>query len=89
MAAKRPKQATAKRPATTNKKKAATRKTNGSAAAGATKARKSTKAENLVEMKPTHDQIASRAYEIWLETGCVPGNEEHNWLRAEGELVSS
>lgn len=33
--------------------------------------------------EPTHDEIAARAYELWLERG---GNEIVNWLEAENEL---
>ena len=36
---------------------------------------------------PTHDQIALRAYHIYLERGGVPGNELEDWTRAERELV--
>jgi hypothetical protein len=36
--------------------------------------------------KPTHEQVAQRAYEIYLERGATPGNPMHDWLRAEMEL---
>jgi hypothetical protein len=35
---------------------------------------------------PTHEQIARRAYEIFLARGSTPGNPEHDWLQAEREL---
>ena len=35
---------------------------------------------------PTHDQIARRAYEIWLQSGCVSGRDVENWTQAEREL---
>jgi DUF2934 family protein len=35
---------------------------------------------------PTHDEIAFRAYEIYLERGATPGNELEDWTRAECEL---
>lgn len=35
---------------------------------------------------PTHDQIACRAYEIWLQSGCVSGRDAENWAQAEREL---
>jgi hypothetical protein len=35
---------------------------------------------------PTHEQIACRAYEIWLQSGCVPGRDSENWAQAEREL---
>jgi DUF2934 family protein len=36
--------------------------------------------------KPTQDQIAARAYEIYLERGATPGDPMQDWLRAEHEL---
>jgi hypothetical protein len=36
--------------------------------------------------KPTQDQIATRAYEIYLERGSTPGDPMQDWLRAEREL---
>lgn len=35
---------------------------------------------------PTHDQIACRAYEIWLQSGCIFGRDTENWAQAEREL---
>ncbi|HEY1905562.1 MAG TPA: DUF2934 domain-containing protein [Myxococcaceae bacterium] len=35
---------------------------------------------------PTHEQIARRAYEIWLLSGCVSGRDTENWSQAEREL---
>jgi hypothetical protein len=37
---------------------------------------------------PTHDQIAKRAYELYLERGSVEGHHEEDWLLAEAELSS-
>jgi hypothetical protein len=34
----------------------------------------------------TQEQIAKRAYEIWLSRGCQDGNAESDWLQAEAEL---
>ena len=36
--------------------------------------------------KPTHEQIAQRAYEIYLERGATPGDPMQDWLRAEADL---
>ena len=36
--------------------------------------------------KPTQDQIAARAYEIYLKRGATPGDPMQDWLRAEHEL---
>ena len=38
--------------------------------------------------KPTHAQIAQRAYEIYLERGGTPGDPMQDWLRAEQELAA-
>jgi hypothetical protein len=35
---------------------------------------------------PTHEQIARRAYEIFLARGGAPGHHEEDWLQAEREL---
>lgn len=35
----------------------------------------------------TTDEIARRAYEIYLERGSVPGLDVDGWLRAERELL--
>lgn len=31
----------------------------------------------------THDDIAGRAYQCWLERGCPEGSPEVDWYRAE------
>jgi hypothetical protein len=36
---------------------------------------------------PTHEEIALRAYEIYLERGGAPGNALEDWTRAERELM--
>jgi Protein of unknown function (DUF2934) len=41
-----------------------------------------------VKSKPTQDQIAARAYEIYLERGSTPGDPMQDWLRAESELAA-
>ena len=35
---------------------------------------------------PTHDEIAERAYHIYLRRHGRPGNPEHDWLQAIEEL---
>jgi hypothetical protein len=35
---------------------------------------------------PTQDQIAARAYEIYLERGATPGDPMQDWLQAERDL---
>jgi hypothetical protein len=56
--------------------------------AKATASKKSSPAAGVVASKsePTHEQIASRAYELYLARGSVEGNHEEDWLLAEAEL---
>jgi len=35
---------------------------------------------------PTNDEISLRAYHIYLERGCTPGDPMQDWLQAEREL---
>jgi hypothetical protein len=35
---------------------------------------------------PSHEQLARRAYEIFLARGGTPGNPEQDWFQAEREL---
>ncbi len=37
--------------------------------------------------RPTQEEIALRAYHIFLERGSTPGDEIEDWLRAERELT--
>lgn len=37
---------------------------------------------------PTHEQIATRAYEIWQQRGGFHGADEADWLRAQQELCA-
>jgi len=39
--------------------------------------------------KPTRDDIALRAYHIYLERGCTPGDPLDDWVRAERELTET
>lgn len=43
---------------------------------------------SMTNYTPTHDEIAARAYQIYLRDGCVEGRDLDNWLRAEAELRS-
>lgn len=38
---------------------------------------------------PTHEEIAKRAYEIYLERGGAPGSQDTDWSQAEQELRGS
>jgi Protein of unknown function (DUF2934) len=45
-------------------------------------------AEPIV-IRPTHDQIAALAQKFWAERGYTEGHAEHDWLRAERELMKA
>jgi hypothetical protein len=51
-------------------------------AASSVAAKKPRKAKS----QPTQEEIALRAYHIFLERGSTPGNEVQDWLQAEREL---
>jgi len=53
----------------------------------ATRTPRNAKSGAQLELKPTRDEIARRAYEIWPSTGCPHGRDQHNWLQAEKELA--
>ncbi|HVO17717.1 MAG TPA: DUF2934 domain-containing protein [Anaeromyxobacter sp.] len=36
--------------------------------------------------EPSYEEISQRARQIWESSGCQPGNDLENWLRAEREL---
>ena len=52
-------------------------------------AKKKTTAEMAepIVIRPTHEQIAALAQKFWAERGYTDGNHEHDWLRAERELM--
>jgi hypothetical protein len=37
--------------------------------------------------RPTHQEVAARAYQIYLERGRVEGHEIDDWLQAEYEVM--
>ena len=39
--------------------------------------------------RPTEQQIASRAHQIFLERGATPGRDLDDWLQAERELTAA
>jgi len=41
-----------------------------------------------VKSRPSQDDIAARAYQIYLERGTTPGDPMQDWLRAERELAA-
>jgi hypothetical protein len=45
------------------------------------------KKSKKTKAQPTQEEIALRAYHIYLERGSTPGNPSEDWLRAEQELT--
>lgn len=41
------------------------------------------------ELGPRHDEIARRAYEVYLARGAAPGRDLEDWLQAERDLRTS
>jgi len=46
-----------------------------------------TKKAHAAKSAPTHEAIALRAYEMYLERGGAPGDALEDWTRAERELT--
>ena len=43
----------------------------------------------MIERKElSKEDIAHRAYELFVQRGCEPGNDIEDWVRAEKELTS-
>jgi hypothetical protein len=45
------------------------------------------KEPRVARTHPTQDEIAMRAYEIYLKRRGAPGNALEDWIRAERELL--
>jgi len=41
----------------------------------------------MKSQRPTHQEIAARAYEIYLSRGARDGHDRDDWLQAEYELM--
>ena len=41
------------------------------------------------DYRPSHEEIAARAYEIFEQSGKVAGHDTENWLAAEAQLVAA
>jgi hypothetical protein len=42
---------------------------------------------STVSSRPTQEEIAVRAHEIFLERGATPGHDLEDWLQAEMDLA--
>lgn len=63
-------------------------KPNGTSARSAATELK-TMASPRASARPTDEEIAARAYEIYEREGRQPGRDLENWLQAEAELSSA
>jgi Protein of unknown function (DUF2934) len=45
-------------------------------------------ASEVLSASPSHEEIAERAYQIFLERGAEHGHDVEDWFRAEQELVA-
>jgi len=59
-------------------------KTGSSATRGSKKAPGPAPADKAI---PTREEVALRAYQIYLERGGAPGHALEDWTRAESELI--
>jgi hypothetical protein len=47
---------------------------------------KTSRSTSATNNHPSHEDIAARAYQIYLERGGINGNDQDDWLQAEREL---
>ena len=40
-------------------------------------------------VKPSHDEIAGRAYDLFSASGHIPGHDVEHWLQAEAQLTAA
>lgn len=69
----------------TAKKKASTKKASTTSRTRKT-TKKTTRKTTKKVVAPSHDIIAERAWCLWMDSGCQPGQEEHNWFEAVAQL---
>ncbi len=41
------------------------------------------------EQKPTNEDIASAAYNLYVESGYLDGHDQEHWLQAENQLTKN
>lgn len=87
MATRKPATTRSTAKSTTTARKPAARKS--ATAANAAPAGARGNGAQKVVMKLDHNQIAAKAYEIWLAKGRPTGQDEQNWREAEALLQSN
>lgn len=71
---------------TTETREAAPRPSRGASAIPAPRKAELHRVNPATRPLPSHDQIARRAYELWILSGYVTGRDSENWAQAEREL---
>jgi len=41
------------------------------------------------DAKPSHDEVAKRAYNIYVKQGCPRGHDLEHWLAAENQMIAA
>jgi Protein of unknown function (DUF2934) len=44
--------------------------------------------QTVINAKPSHDEVAKRAYYLYLKQGCPQGKDVQHWLEAEAQMAS-
>ena len=52
-------------------------------------ARENPKPRTSTEVRPSHEEITRRAYQIYMERGCPEGHSLEHWLEAENQLIGA
>jgi len=79
----------AKRTTSSDRSKAKTGKKLAKKKSSAGSGKRAKKFEQIDVVMPTHEEIAARAYEIWLRKGRPQGQDVQNWNDAVRELADS
>ncbi len=64
------------------------RSTNSNKVASISTASTSPRKNRTFVPETLEEEIRRRAYELYEQRGCTPGNESEDWLRAEQEIVA-
>ena len=78
----------AKRKTSSDKSKSKA-KTDGKSKSKAGGGKRAKKFEQAAVVLPSHEEIAARAYEIWLKKGRPQGQDVQNWNEATRELADA
>ena len=78
--------AKAKSPAAKQSTGKAEKSTSKSTAKGKAKSKATSAQQPATVAEPTRDEIAARAYDLYLQRGRAPGDPVEDWLQAEREL---